>query len=86
MPPKIKKFKTYEGNSMAHAWKEGTGFGPAGHHDADGIQEGTTTWHAACQDCPGSGWMGPNRTVREQAQADADAHNESRPGHNAMVI
>ena len=88
--PEIEKMKdAFDEHSMAHTWKSGTGFGPAGGSDV--IQEAPgTTYHAACQDCAGDGvsggWLGPNRPTREQAQADAGGHNESHPGHTAMVI
>jgi hypothetical protein len=75
----------FEGHSMGHDWKAGTGFGPAGGNDG-GVQEFTGVYFASCQDCPqAGGWIGPNRPTREQAQADADAHNESHPGHRAGV-
>jgi hypothetical protein len=89
--PENEKMKdAFDEHSMAHSWKTGTGFGPAGGSDGSIQESPGTTYHAACQDCPGNGtsggWMGPNRPTRDQAQADADAHNESHPGHTAMVI
>ncbi|RWD55392.1 MAG: hypothetical protein EOS36_27920 [Mesorhizobium sp.] len=72
-------------HSMADAWKTG---GPS-FGSTDSVQQDSTTYYAFCQVCPSDGvkggWTGPNRSVREQAQADADAHNQSRPGHEAMV-
>jgi hypothetical protein len=31
-------------------------------------------------------WFGPDRATYEEASADADAHNEQHPGHNATVL
>lgn len=86
--PQDEKMKdAFDEHSMAHEWKSGTGFGPAGGSNSGAASEGFTgVYFASCQDCPqAGGWIGPNRPTREQAQADADAHNESHPGHRAGV-
>ncbi len=67
-------------DSMADAWKHDTISGPD-----NSIQEGSTTYYGFCETCPGAGWLGPNRSAREQAQSDVDAHNQSHPGHGAAV-
>lgn len=68
-------------HSLADAWKAG---GPV-LGSSDGTQEGI--YLAWCQDCPfEGGWRGRSRPTRDQAQADADAHNASYPGHRAGVI
>lgn len=85
--PEIDKMvDPFDEHSMAHSWEKGTGFGPAGGNDGGTTEQFTGVYFASCQDCaiPG-GWIGPNRPSREQAQADADAHNESHPGHRAGV-
>ncbi|TSE14005.1 hypothetical protein C1D09_000990 [Mesorhizobium intechi] len=75
----------FDKHSMAHKWKHGTGT-EAGGGDGTGEQF-TGVYFASCQDCPqAGGWIGPNRPTREQAQADADAHNEGHPGHRAGVV
>jgi hypothetical protein len=55
-------------------------------HVGGGGEMFTDKYFASCQDCPqAGGWIGPNRRTREEAQADADAHNDSHPGHRAGV-
>ena len=73
--------------SMGDAWRSGDnpgGGGGGGEPDTAG-----TIYYAMCQDCPGDGvrggWVGPDRKRREDAQADADGHNQSHPGHGAIV-
>ena len=46
---------------------------------------GGGAFFAACDDHPDGGWKGPNRGTRDEAQADADAHN-AKFGHSAGVI
>lgn len=76
-----KDSEPFNEHSMAHSWKGG---GPV---IDSGAQEAGTIYLAWCQDCPfEGGWKGPSRPTREQAQADADAHNASNPGHRAGVM
>lgn len=75
----------FDEHSMAHKWKHGSGTEAGGGGDAK--QEGVwASYFAGCTDCPGAGWKGPSHPTREAAQADADAHNESHPGHTAVVV
>lgn len=78
----------FEGHSMAHTWKAGTGFGPAGGNESGPTKEGAyASYWAGCSDCPqAGGWKGPTRSDRDAAQADADSHNESHPGHRASAV
>jgi hypothetical protein len=53
--------------------------------DDDTTTSSSGAFFAACDDHPDGGWKGPNRSTRDEAQADADAHNE-KFGHSAAVI
>ena len=85
-----KKVDPFDEHSMAHTWKHGTGYEPGGGGDGTQDAAGAQPYYANCGDCPGDGtsggWVGPNRSTRGEAQADADAHNRSNPGHGAVVV
>ena len=85
-----KKVDPFDEHSMAHTWKHGTGMEPGSGGDGTQDAAGSQPYYANCGDCPGDGtsggWVGPNRSTRGEAQADADAHNRSNPGHGAVVV
>jgi hypothetical protein len=67
--------------------------GSGGPGEALGGGDGTPpaqTYSAMCQDCAGDGvsggWHGPVRKSRDEAQGDADAHNQSHENHTAIVV
>ena len=90
VPEIEKKVDPFDEHSMAHTWKHGTGYEPGGGGDGTQDAAGAQPYYANCGDCPGDGtsggWVGPNRSTRGEAQADADAHNRSNPGHGAVVV
>jgi len=45
----------------------------------------TSSFHAVCRDDADS-WTGHTFRHREQAQTEADQHNQDHPGHHAYVI
>ncbi|MDX8452531.1 hypothetical protein RFM98_07170 [Mesorhizobium sp. VK9D] len=82
----VKKVDPFDEHSMAHKWKHGTGT-EAGGGDGSKQEGAYASYFAGCSDCPqAGGWKGPSHPTREAAQADADAHNDSHPGHRASVV
>lgn len=81
----VKKVDPFDEHSMAHKWEHGSGT-EAGGGDGSKQEGAYASYFAGCTDCPHGGWKGPFHPTREAAQADADAHNESHPGHGATVV
>ena len=78
------------GTMGTESMMSGSASGGASATGASGAgSDGTTSkgkYYAACTDCPGSGWIGPNRDTSDDAKSDADGHNKKFSGHTAAVV